>query len=217
MRAKFLTGSAIFLLMAATTVMVFVFREYRLARDASGSVYARSVKKRDIVDAARNAISALSDAEIREENYVLTGETMYSEAYADDIRTWQNEFGTLQLVAINDPASPLVRELSKAGTRTVSELASGLSLYDKGERDTVLERIRQGAAVVYLDQARNIVAMILELNGTGADSATPIISRSAYFRRRLAESAAVLFILAIIGIFLLILEIRHNQQSAGVE
>jgi hypothetical protein len=49
-------------------------------------IYTQAVKQRDISDTVRNAVSALQDAELREQDYVLTGETTYSEAYADDIR-----------------------------------------------------------------------------------------------------------------------------------
>ena len=197
MRRKIQIGSAILLLLAAVAVMALVIREYRHGRDASQLMYTRAVKKRDIVDAARNALAALNDAELREENYVLTGETVYSEAYADDVRIWQDEVATLELVAEKDPATPLVKDFSQAGTRTLAELALVVSLYEKSGRDAALDRIRKSAGVVYLDQARNIVAMILSVDGGAADGTSQITDRDVSYLRRLAEGAAVLLVLTV--------------------
>ncbi len=197
--------------MAALVTMAFVIREYRRGRDASQLMYTRSVKKRDIVDAARNALAALNDAELREQNYVLTGETVYSEAYADDIRTWQDESATLQLVAEKDPATPLVKDLSQAGTRTLAELALVVSLYEKSGREAALERVRKSSGIVYLDQARNSVAKILEIDGGVADRTAQVIRRASSSLRRLAAGAAVLFCLTVIGTIFLILDVRRKQ------
>jgi CHASE3 domain sensor protein len=197
MRRKIQLCSALLLLIAGVSTMALVVREYRRGRDASNLLYTRSVKKRDIVDAARNALAALNDAELREQNFVLTGETVYSEAYADDIRSWQDEFATLELVAEKDPATPLVKDFSKAGTRTLAELALVASLYEKSGRDAALDRIRKSAGIVYLDQARNTVAMILSVDGGAADGTGQITTRAVSYLRRLAEGAAVLFFLAV--------------------
>ena len=136
---------------------MFIFREYRSYRASSNLVYTRSVKKRDIVDAARNALSALTDAELQEQDYALTGETVYSEAYAGDVRTWGDESAALGLVARNDPAKALVDDFSKAGAQAMSELALVVSLYDNKGREAALDRIRKSSGIVYLDQARSRV------------------------------------------------------------
>src|SRR5579863_8206324 len=100
MRRRIQIGAAAFMPIAAVAVLGLIVRECLRDSDAYRLLYTRSVKKHDIVDAARNALSALSDAEIREQNYVLTGETVYSAAYADDIRAWEDESAALELVAI---------------------------------------------------------------------------------------------------------------------
>lgn len=115
MRGKIQIGAAVLLLIAAAATMALVVREYRRDSDACRLLYTRSVKKHDIAEAARNALFALNDAGIRAQDYVLTGETVYSEAYAEDIRTWQNESGALELVAANDPATALVRDFLESG------------------------------------------------------------------------------------------------------
>src|SRR5271170_6499246 len=102
MRRRFQIGAAAFLMAAAIATIVLAGREYRRDKDACQLLYTQSVKMRDIVDNANNALSALIDAGIREQDYVLTGETVYSEAYADDIRNWRDEYAALELVAAND-------------------------------------------------------------------------------------------------------------------
>jgi CHASE3 domain sensor protein len=196
---------AAFLLISAVIAAAFAFREYRRERNGSQNVYTRSIKKHDIVDSARNAISALQDAEVREQNYILTGETAYSEAYARSIRDWQDESGTLALVAEHDPALPLVQELSKAGERTVKELALIVSLYDTGSRDKALDRIRKGAGIVYLDQARDLTVKILDVDDKQVDPGNRL-----RILNRLAEAVAALFILTLIGALLLIFQTRRG-------
>ena len=211
MRRKVELGVLALLLIAAVATMTFVVGEYRRGRDAIRLSYTRSVKKRDIVDAARNALSALSDAEIREQDYVLTAETVYSEAYANDIRTWQDELAALQLVTQNDPATPLVGDFSKAGERVLAELTQFLSLYDKTGRDAAIERIRKSSGIVYLDQARNSVAKIQEVDGGPFDQTGETLTRSLSSLRRLAVCAGVLFILTAAGALLLMLEICRRR------
>jgi CHASE3 domain sensor protein len=203
--------AAILLLIAAVGMLALVIHEYLRDRDACQLLYTRSVKKRDIVDAARNAISALNDAELREQNYVLTGETLYSEAYADDIRTWQDELASLQLVARNDPATPLVEDFSQAGTRTVSELTLVVSLYEKSGRDAALERIRKSSGIVYLDQARSNVAKIQEIDGGANDLTRQMVTRTLSYFRRLAAGAAALFFLTVTGTLFLMLKMIPNR------
>jgi hypothetical protein len=103
------TAVALAVLIAAAGTLAVVIRKYRRDVDACRLLYTRSIKKKDIVDSARNALSALNDAELREQNYVLTGETVYSEAYADDIRAWQDESASLGLVAVKDRRPPSFR------------------------------------------------------------------------------------------------------------
>lgn len=210
MLRKIQIGSIAALLLAAIATMMLVVRDYRRNRDASRLLYTRAVKKHDIIDAARNALAALSDAEIREQNYVLTGETVYSEAYANDVRTWADEFAALELEAKNDPATPLVQDLSKAGTQTLGELAVVVSLYEKSGREPAVERIRKGSGTVYLDKARDSVAKILEVDGVGAEGSTPIVNRALSSLRRLWEEATVLFALTVVSTVFLILGIRRK-------
>jgi CHASE3 domain sensor protein len=208
-RRKIQKYSAVLLLVAAIVPLVLAVREYRSDRDACQLLYTRSVKKHDIVDAANNALTALIDAEVREQNYVLTGETVYSEAYAEDIRTWQDESAALELVARNDPATLLVQDFSKAGTRTLGELALVFSLYEKSGRDAALDRIRKSSGIVYLDQARNSVARIKETDGGAFDGSIQLITKAMSSLRRLAAGSVALFLVAATGMLLLFLEIRR--------
>jgi CHASE3 domain sensor protein len=205
-------GAAL-VLVAAIATIALVARQYRRDRESYQRIYTRAVKQRDISDTARNAISALQDAEVREQDYVLTGETSYSEAYADDVRVWQDEFGTLELTAEHDSAAPIIRDLSRNGTRVLDELALITSLYEKGSREAALDRIRKGSAIVYLEQARDQVAKIKQLDGLAADEADQSLVRDTLrSQRRLAAGAAALFGLILAGILLLILEMRRVRR-----
>jgi CHASE3 domain sensor protein len=210
------TVAALLVMAAAAATLTLAILEYRRAGNVVGLMYTQSVKKRDIVDAARNALSALNDAELRAQNYVLTGETVYSEAYADDLRAWQDESASLVLVARNDPATPLAQDLSKAGTRTLNELALVVSLFEKSGRDAALERIRSSAGIVYMDQARNSVVKILEVDGRDVDGTYRLINRALSSFRRLAAVGGVLFLLVAACILLLVLEIRRERQESEV-
>jgi hypothetical protein len=64
MRGKLQTGAVVLLLIAAVATIALVVREYRRYRNEYKLSYTRSIKKHDIVDAARNALSALDDAEL---------------------------------------------------------------------------------------------------------------------------------------------------------
>jgi CHASE3 domain sensor protein len=211
MHRKFQIGAAVSLMIVAGATIVLDVREYRRDRDGYSRSYTRFTKKRDIVDAARNAISALGDAELRAQDYVLTGETVYSAAYAEDMRTWEDESAALELVAANDPATPIVQDFSKAGKQTLSELGLVVALYDKSGRDVALDRIRKSSGIVYLDQARSSVAKIIEVDGGASDGNSQIVIRSASSLRRLIEGAAVLFVLSVAGPLLLILEVRRDR------
>jgi CHASE3 domain sensor protein len=205
---------SVLLVVAAVATLALVVREYLRARNVTQLFYTRSVKKHDILDAAQRAFAALNDAELREQYYVLTGETVYSEAYAEDIRNWQDEYGALELVAEKDPATPLVQDLSKAGKRTLDELALISSLYDKGGRDAALERIRKGSGIVYLDQARNIAAKIQEVDGGAADLISQRLTRNAVSALlRLEAAGGALFTLTVTATLLLFVE---SRRSAGI-
>ncbi|HEX4134987.1 MAG TPA: CHASE3 domain-containing protein [Bryobacteraceae bacterium] len=210
MSGKIRTGATLVILISAVVVLALAVREYRRDGAAIQRLYTRSVKKHDIVEAARNALSALADAEIREQNYVLTGETIYSEAYAEDLRDWQDEYGALELVATKDPATPVVKDFSQAGTRALNELALIISVYEKTGRDAALERIRKGAGTVYLDQARSSVATIAEIDGGAADLTRTIILSALSAIRRLAVAAGLLFLLAAIAASLLFVSARRT-------
>ncbi len=84
MQKGFVRISAIVLIVAAVSMLALGVRQYRKDSRLCQSLYTSANKKRDIVDAARNALEALEDAEIQAQDYVLTGETVYSEAYAED-------------------------------------------------------------------------------------------------------------------------------------
>ena len=206
--------AAALLIVSAAGIALFALREYRRQKDTSDLVYTRSIRLMDAVTANRTAIAALQNAEVQEQNYILTGETSYSEAYAASVTEWQDAVGVLGVQTANRGIGNLVQDLSKAGDRTVAELASIISLYDGGSRDKALDRIRKGSGIVYLNQARDISAQV------GADSNEALgaqLSLSAFSGarpvRRIAGAVAGLFCLMVIGASLLFLTTRRLSRT----
>ena len=206
--------AAVLLLAAAIVVMAVVARTYWRDRDFYERAYTEVIKSRDIVDTSRNAVSALQDAEAQTQGYVLTGETSYSEAYAEDIRVWQDEFGTLELEAVHEPGTPLVKDLSKSGARVVDELAATFSLHDEGSTAAALDRLRKGSAIVYLEQARATAEKLREVSSDTANMTDRLIAMTAPARHRhLAEGAGALFGIALAEGLLLFLSTRAGRAS----
>jgi len=202
------------LLLAAVAAGVFVIHSYQRERDGARLTYTKLVKLHDRVDAARNSLAALNDAEVRAQNYVLTGETTYSVAWAASVRTWQDELETLKLLTMSDPARPLVQDFSKAGERLMEDLVLVKGLYDGGSRDKALDRIRKGSAIVYLDEARDITGKILEVDQEALDKANhAIANESVSPLQSLAGSAAVLFAIVIGTMLLLVFETRGRPGN----
>ncbi len=213
MRQSIRVGAALSLLGAIVT-MALVAWVYRRDRARWQNSYTRSVKERDIADTARKAISALQDAELSAQDYVLTGETAYSEAYKHDIQVWQDEFGTLEIVAERDSATEQVRDLSESAKKVLDELSALVALGDKGSREAALERIHKGSAIVYIEQARDLVATIQQQDGLGADEADQGLIRYVLQRQReVTAAAAALFCLVLFGTLLLILEMRRRDPA----
>ena len=198
---------AMAVIVAAVAIALLAFREYRKQQKEADRAYTQMIRLEDRAVAARKAIAALEDAEVREQNYVLTGETAYLETYKRSIGEWQDEIGVLEVQTGKGPLLPLVQDISKAGDRVVSELALIVSLYDAGSRDKALDRIRKSAGIAYLDQARETTRKIEEMNDEDASKAY------AQFRprqplRRLGISVAGLLCLTLVSAGLLFLKSR---------
>lgn len=211
LNANVRTGAAV-LLLAATAVTALAATAYFRGRGRYQLLYTKTTKQRDIADSARNAMSALQDAELQAQHYVLTGETVYSEAYARDVRTWQDESGTAAIVAQHDPSAYLVHDLSEQGASVLKELEQTVSLYDQGSIDAALNRLRKGTAIVYLGQIRETVAEILRLDSLAADETNQsFINGALQVQRRLIEAAACLFALTICGFVLMVIATRDRR------
>jgi CHASE3 domain sensor protein len=207
---------AVLLLVAAIGVMAVVARIGWRDRNSYERNYTEVIKSRDIVDTSRNAVSALQDTESQAQGYVLTGETSYYEGYAEDIRVWQDEFGTLELEAVHDPRVPLVKDLSRSGARVLDELAAVVSLRNEGSSAAALDRLRKGSAIVYLEQARAIAEKVREGSSQAANDADRRIVLTAPARQRhLVEGAAVLFAIALAEGLLLFLSTPVGRGSAS--
>jgi CHASE3 domain sensor protein len=205
-------AATVLLLGAAIVVMAVVARAYWRDRNFYERAYTEIVKSRDIVDTSRNAVSALQDAESQALGYALTGETSYSEAYAEDIRVWQDESGTLEVEDIHDQ---MVKDLSMSGARTIDELAAVISLRDEGSTASALDRLRKGSAIVYLEQARKVEDKLREASRSAANDNDRRIAMTAPARHRhLAEGAGALFGIALAEGLLLFLSTRGRGSAS---
>ncbi len=213
---RIIQAAAVLLIAAAFVVMALVTRIYWRDRNSYQLAYTKLVKSRDIVDTSRNAISALQDAEAQAEGYVLTGETSYSEAYAEDLRVWQDEFGTLELEAVHAPGTPLVKDLSRSGARVLDELAAVISLRSEGSTASALDRLRKGFAIVYLEQARAIAEKLQNASSQTANETELRLAKTVPPRiRHLTEGAGALFGIALTGGLLLLVSARRGRDSVS--
>ncbi len=194
------------LIVTAVAIALLAYREYRNQQKEADRAYTEIIKLQDRAVAARKAMAALEAAEVSEQNYVLTGETVYLEAYKTDIAEWRDELAVLQVQTEKGPLLPFVHEISQTGDRVVSELARIVSLYDGGARDKALDRIRNSAGIVYLDQARETMGKLEQMDDEDASRA---YSRFRLQRlHRLGISVAGLFCLTLAGACLLVLKSR---------
>lgn len=200
-------GAAV-VVVGAAIIMFLAFREFRIGRRGIRASYTSLVKSRDVIDSARNSFHALSDAELRAENYVLTGETVYFEAYNRDIQDWQDESGTLEVIAAKDSA---VGDLLKAGQRTAGELAALISIYQKDGRDPAIARIGKSSSIVYLDQTYQQMTEIVRWHENYAIG-SGMLKRSDRSSFRLVVAAGGFFVLTIAALLILLLEARRRPE-----
>lgn len=201
MRATIKIASAV-LLLASVATMLLVLRQYRYGSSVVQRAYATVVDNHDILDSARKAFASVADAELRAENYVLTGETVYLESFKDDQRIWQDESGTLETLAEKGKLKTLSQDLNKSGSRTMDELAAVIAIYEKSGRDPALDRIRKSSSIVYLDQAQKALAAIVGNVGIGVEGNSRAVSRTLASMARVAQFAGALFGLAFIAAIL---------------
>lgn|GEM_PF-3405295 len=212
---KFQTVAAL-LLIASVAMAAFEVYVYRRDRDYLKLLYAQSVNIHDMRDASRNAVTALQDAEIHGADYILTGRAASREAYRNSARDWQDESGTLEVLAEHDPAIVPIRDLSKTGTGMLDELAATVSLYDGGSHEAALDRLRKSPGVGDLEHVRDQMAKIdkLDIKALNANdhSRTNVAILSM---RRILRGAGALFCLAFAGISLLLWQTRRGLRAAG--
>src|ERR1700712_5726482 len=72
---------ALSLIVAGAAIALLALREFRRQQSEADDAYSQVMQIQDRAVASRRAIAALEDAELREQNYVLTGEVVYLEAY----------------------------------------------------------------------------------------------------------------------------------------
>lgn len=201
------------LLLAAFVVTGLAGWKYRRDRALDQNIYTETVKQRDISDAAQKAISALQDAALNGQSYALTGETFYSEAYAADLRTFEDELGTLQVIAEHDAATPLVREFSETAVKIQSELAATIALVDKGSLDAKLDVIRKKSGIARLQRAREIVAQIQQ-DGLRADESDQRLIRIVLREQTQMTGACIVLFCLVLGTTLLAWETRAKRDMA---
>ena len=198
MRATIRIGSAVLLIASIATILLLI-RQYRFGMNRVRAAYATVVNNHDILDSARKAFASMNDAELRAENYVLTGETVYLEAFKEDQRTWEDESGTLDVIARKGHLQALSQDFTRFGKRTMDELAAVVALYEKSGRDPAIDRIQRSSSIVYLDQAQKALAAIVDDAGGGVAGNSQVVARSLASMKRVAEFGGVIFCIAFVA------------------
>lgn len=204
--------AAVILLTVSTVTCLVSALQYRRYSAASKLAYTRAIKQIDIRDTARNAFYPLADAAYHEQNYVLTGETIYAEACAKDLNSWRDEEATLELIASADPAHPLVEAFAGPARRAATETDAIMSIYEKSGRDEALARIRKGTTFVFIEQARDGFQKIDTLYGTA-----PYLQNQETALIRLFQGLLAISAIAVLSGLILLVSGRQSATLHSTE
>jgi CHASE3 domain sensor protein len=204
------------LLAGSAAIVAGAWREFRKQTRQADRFYTSRTKLQDRTVALREAMDSLQDAELREQDYVLTGETVYFEAWRKSTQKWRDEAGVLAVQSSDPGFTEMVRELTESGDRVVAEMTAIISTYDAGSHDKALERIRKSSAITYLDQVREKAALLERFDDQEAESTAYTLMASQPLHA-LAKYLAALFALMLVGLTALIAGPKGNSSAPAHE
>jgi CHASE3 domain sensor protein len=152
----------------------------------------------------------LRNAAFDEQNYLLTGDATWSDAYGKDVATWNDEHATLRLVAANDRMLPSVDTVESNGKRAVEEMEAVMSVIEQSGRNAALARLRMGTALRLINKARDGNSQIQDVYG-GISTSPP----QNGFVTRIFEAAMALTVLGIAAGILANFSARGEHSRSG--
>ena len=143
-------------------------------------------------------ISTLTDAETGQRGYLLTG----NEAYLEPYRKAQDRFGP-QLAALgallagNPVEARALEAFGRVAREKLDELGGTVATYRAGSKEQAIDRVRSGAGMAFMEQAREIIGRLLAAeNRTQSDRRARLEVLAFWLRFGVIGSGAMFLALA---------------------
>ena len=143
-------------------------------------------------------ISTLTDAETGQRGYLLTG----NEAYLEPYRKAQDRFGP-QLAALgallagNPVEARALDAFGRVAREKLDELGGTVATYRAGSKEQAIDRVRSGAGMAFMEQAREIIGRLLAAeNRTQSDRRARLEVLAFWLRFGVIGSGAMFLALA---------------------
>ena len=143
-------------------------------------------------------ISTLTDAETGQRGYLLTG----NEAYLEPYRKAQDRFGP-QLAALgallagNPVEARALEAFGRVAREKLDELGGTVATYRAGSKEQAVDRVRSGAGMAFMEQAREIIGRLLAAeNRTQSDRRARLEVLAFWLRFGVIGSGAMFLALA---------------------
>ena len=206
-----------FLLAVALAVLVLMIVAIRSDQATDDRLDIEAARIADTADTARNALSALKDAETGQRGFLITGKESYLAPYYDGLRAFDENAARLRRLTADDPelSAALSRVLALADLKR-GEMAFGIEgLRSKG-REAAAGQVSEDAGKIYMDEIRTRVDRILSAEEVArARNAAASARLKAYGRAKTLLGAAALFTLTLLGAVFLSIEIRYERRLAA--
>ncbi|MEO7151324.1 MAG: CHASE3 domain-containing protein [Burkholderiaceae bacterium] len=166
--------------LAALTMLVISETSYRESATALDELGRMAVARENIHQLWRS----LLDAETGQRGYLLTGRKEYLPPY--DAAQKQADAALQQLAshhAIDGAALPLLNELRTLSAQKLSELSTGISLYDEGRTEAWRELLMTNIGQEKMDAIRSSARRLLEMESVRIDSGQRGINRTLLLSR----------------------------------
>jgi CHASE3 domain sensor protein len=109
-------------------------------------------------------LSILTDAETGQRGYLLTGDGVYLEPYRSALGRVEMQFDMLgAMLAANPAQTHALDDLRRVAKEKLDELGMTIARYRVGSRDEALALMRSGAGRSYMEQAREIIGRMVEI------------------------------------------------------
>jgi signal transduction histidine kinase len=109
-------------------------------------------------------LSILTDAETGQRGYLLTGDAVYLEPYRSAVGRVGVQFDMLgAMLEANPSQTRALDDLRRVAKEKLDELGTTIARYRVGSREEAVALVRSGAGRSYMEQAREIIGRMIEI------------------------------------------------------